>query len=435
MRFADAVAALDARTNYERSGRLASPTRERIEALMEVMAHPERSYPAIHVTGTVGKTTAAHASTEVLRAAGLSVGTYLSPHVESVRERFCYDGAPIGEDEFVAAWEELAPYLEVVDGKSDRPVTWFEAATALAFSWFAEKAVDVAVVEVGLGGIWDATNVLDAGVAAITPVGLDHTQVLGETLEAIAREKAGIIAEGAILFTAAQQQAVADVLRARCEDVGAQMRAEGLSFELERAALAVGGQQLAFRIEHDRYPDVFLPLLGEHLARDAVLGAAAARALLGDVTLGEDVLAEAFSNLRVPGRVEVLRRRPLVVLDGAHNPDAADALATAMRTSFSCERLMLVVSVMADKDIAGVLAPLVPAAAEVIVTRNSSPRAASPEQLAGTVRSLGREPVIVQNVPDAISVAIERSGEEDCILVTGSLYTVGDARAYLTAQR
>jgi len=433
--FDRAVAALDSRTNYESSGRLPAPTLERIEALLDTMAHPERSYPVVHVTGTVGKTTTVKAAAEVLRAAGLSVGTYISPHVESLRERFSFDGALISEDEFVEAWDELSSYLDLIDSKSERPVTWFEAATALAFSWFAEKAVDVAVVEVGMGGTWDATNVVDATVAVVTPVALDHTSVLGETVEAIAREKAGIIKEGSILYTASQRQDVADVLRARCETVGAQLRAEGLAFELERSAPAMGGQQLSLRLGHDRYPVVYLPMFGEQFAHDALLGAAAARALLGEATLGEDVLGEAFSNIVVPGRLEVVRRHPLVVLDGAHNPPAADALADAIRASFPWERLVLVISVMDDKDVEGVLAPLVPVAAQIIATRNHSPRAASPERIADAVRALGGDAVIVKDVADAISFAIERSGERDCILVTGSLYTVGDARPMFAAQR
>lgn len=431
MTYSDAVARLDRRTNYERSGRLVAPTLERMQALVDLLAHPERSFGAIHISGTNGKTTTARAATEVLRASGLHVATYTSPHVESVRERFLFDGEPISEDEFEDAWRELEPYLEHFDSKG-LVLTWFEAATALAFLWFADKGAHVAVVEVGMGGAWDATNVVEAPVAVLTRVGLDHRE-LGSTPEEVAREKAGIVKAGSVLYTAEQEPGVAAVLRERCAEVDAEIRAEGMAFEVESARLALGGTQVAFRLERDRYPDVFLPMFGEHFARDAVLGTAAARAMLGGATLSEEIVAEAFANIRVPGRMEVVRRAPLVVLDGAHNPAAARALASAIRESFRYDRLVLVVSVMRDKDIAGVLAPLVPLAAEVIVTRNESPRAADPEDLAAAVRAAGGSARIVSSVADAAVEAIGAARDSDCVLVTGSLYTVGEARRVLAS--
>jgi dihydrofolate synthase/folylpolyglutamate synthase len=390
------------------------------------MDHPERGYPVLHITGTNGKTTTARAATEVLRAAGLRVATYTSPHLIVVRERFWYDGRAITEDEFVEAWRELGPYLDHFDNQG-MPITWFEAATALAFTWFADRAVDAAVIEVGMGGSWDATNVVDAAVAAITRVDMDHPE-LGPTPAAVATEKAGIIKAGTIVCTVDQDDDVAEVLRARSAELGAEIRREGEGFALEKAALAVGGQALTFRIGDDRYEDIFLPMFGEQFARDATLGAAAARALMGDRPLGEDLMTEAFVNIKVPGRMEVVRRRPLVVLDGAHNPAAARALTEAMAQSFVWNKLRLIISVMENKDIAGVLEPLVDLADDVIVTRNDSPRAASVTQLAETVRALGSDVQTVSNVSDAISVAMERAEESDAILVTGSLYTVGDAR-------
>ncbi|MGZ4142280.1 MAG: bifunctional folylpolyglutamate synthase/dihydrofolate synthase [Actinomycetota bacterium] len=431
MRYAQAVAALDRRTNYERSGRLTAPTLDRMKALLDLMDHPERGYPAIHLTGTNGKTTCARAATELLRAAGLRVATYTSPHVVDVRERFAYDGRPISEEDFVEAWRELAPYLQHFDDQG-MPITWFEAATALAFMWFADKAVDAAVIEVGMGGSWDATNVIDASVAAIARIDVDHPE-LGSTPAEVAVEKAGIIKAGAIVCSLEQHPAVHDVLRARCEEVGAQLRPEGEAFSLEKVALAVGGQSLSLQVGDDRYEDMFLPLFGEQFAHDVTLGVAAARAFLGDRSLDADLVGEALGSVRVPGRMEVLRRAPLVVLDGAHNPAAAEALATAMSSSFRWERLWLVVSVMDDKDVAGVLGPLVGVADQLIVTRNDSPRAASVERLAAEARALGADPISVPNVPDAISVAIERAEEQDCILVAGSLYTVGEARRKLVS--
>jgi len=429
VKYAEAVAALDSRTNYERTGRLTSPSLERIEALLDLMDHPERGYPTIHVTGTNGKTTSVRVAAEVLRAAGLRVATYTSPHVISVRERFTYDGVPISEADFVDAWRELAPYLEHFDGQG-KQITWFEAATALAFLWFSDKAVDVAVVEVGMGGSWDATNVIDSPVAAIAGVDVDHPELGSRPVE-VAHEKAGIIKKGAIAVSATQHPDVEAVLRARCEEVGAELRLEGREFELETDLPALGGRQLSLRMGTDRYEDLFFPMHGDQFAEDALLGVAAARALLGDRSLEESILGEAFASVSVPGRMEVVRRGPLVVLDGAHNPSAARALADAMRSSFQWTRLWLIVSIMQDKDVEGVLRPLVGLADDVIVTRNSSPRALPADELAAKVRAHHVEPQIVQNVADAISVAIERAEDSDCILVSGSLYTVGEARSRL----
>jgi dihydrofolate synthase/folylpolyglutamate synthase len=338
---------------------------------------------------------------------------------------------PIAEEEFVDAWRELAPYLEHFDRKG-QTITWFEAATALAFLWFADKAVDVAVIEVGMGGSWDATNVIDAPVAALARVEVDHPE-LGSKPEEVAREKAGIIKPKAIALTVEQYPEVEAVLRARCDEVGAELRIEGRDFELEEDLPALGGRLLSLRLGTDRYPDVFLPIFGDQFAHDATLGAAAARALLGDRPMEAAIFAEAFGRVLVPGRMEVVRRGPLVVLDGAHNPSAARALADAMRSSFQWQRLWLVVSVMQDKDVDGVVKPLVDLADDVIVTRNASPRATPTDELAARVRALHVEPQIVQNVADAISVAIERAEDSDAILVAGSLYTVGEARQKLVA--
>jgi dihydrofolate synthase / folylpolyglutamate synthase len=431
MKFSDALAALDRRTNYERSGRLTAPTLDRIAALMDLMDHPERHYPAIHITGTNGKTTCARAATEVLRAAGLRVATYTSPHVESVRERFTYDGASISEAEFVEAWRELDPYLKHFDDQ-DKALTWFEAATALAFTWFADRAVDAAVVEVGMGGEWDATNVIDGGVAAIARIDVDHPE-LGSTPAEVALEKAKIIKRDSIACVSEQQDDVLELVRTRCTEVGAELRYEGPSFALEKAPLALGGQAIVARLGDDRYQDLFLPMFGEQFAHDALLGAAAARAMLGDKPLSEEVLQEGFARVRVPGRMEIVHRAPLIVLDGAHNPSAARALVTAMTASFRWDRLFLVASVMADKDMSGILGPLIDIADQIIVTQNASPRAASVDRMQQEVRALGKDSQSVANVADAISVAIERAEDSDAVLVAGSLYTVGEARRVLVA--
>lgn len=431
MTFEEACAALDRRSNYERSGRLTSPSLERIAAVCELLANPERSFPSIHVTGTNGKTTTAHVATEVLRATGLRIGTFTSAHVGSVRERLRYHGRPIAPGEFAELWEELAPVLEIVDAKGERAVTWFEAVTALAFLWFSNRPVDAAVIEVGMGGSWDATNVIEAPVAAVAAISLDHADVLGPGIADIAREKAGVIKPGAIACSLEQPEDAFAALRARCEEVGATLRVEGGAFGLESDVVGVGGRHVSIRAGDTLYADVFVPVHGAHLARDAALGLAAARAFLGDRPLPHDVVAQALGRLRVPGRMEVVHRAPLVVLDGAHNPAASSALAEAMRDTFRWDRLWLVVGIMADKDARGTLEPLVALADDVIVTRAVSPRAAETTQLAAEVRALGKEAMEVANVPDAVSVALEHASRGDCVVVSGSLYTVGEARRIL----
>ncbi|MBI4730518.1 MAG: bifunctional folylpolyglutamate synthase/dihydrofolate synthase [Acidobacteria bacterium] len=444
MRFREAVARLDARTNYEATGRLVAPTLERMRALAGLLANP--SLPAIHVTGTNGKTTCARAATEVLRAAGLAVGTYTSPHLHSPTERIAFDGVPISEDEFASTLEYLEPFLAEVDRLGSR-VTWFEAVTAMALVFFADKAVDGAVIEVGMGGDWDATNVVDAQVAVITEVTLDHPE-LGATPTEIAREKAGIVKDGAIVLTAERDPEVLAVIERRCRERGAELRvarevpalgarAEGGSraaVVIEERLLAVGGQRLEIRIGDRRYEDLLLPLYGSGLALDAALGTAAAVAFLGDRDLADEAMSEAFSGMRSPGRVEVARREPLVVLDGAHNPRAAASVAEAMLESFHWDDLTLVAGMLGDKDVAGVLAALAPLAGEIVVAPVASPRSAPPERLRDALGALGRSATIARSVPEAVERAIASSGARDCVLVAGSLYTVGEARQSLARE-
>lgn len=434
MNFQQALAQLDARTNYEASGRLVAPSLDRIKALLDLLGDPQVGIPAIHITGTNGKTTTARAATEVLRASGLHVATFTSPHVEHITERICADARPISEHEFVDAWRELVPFMEHIDNTVGK-VTWFEAITALAFIWFADKGVDVAVVEVGMGGLWDATSVVDTAVAAITRIDVDHAHVLGDTPEKIAREKAAIIKPETVLVTAEQSQPVFDVLRARCDDVGAEIRAEPMAFEVEKSVVAVGGQSVDLRLGRDRYSGLYLPMFGEQFARNAALGAAAVHAFMGDRPQEHAILEEAFAETKVPGRLEVVGRAPLVILDGAHNPAAAAALAAALPHAFDYDKLTLVVGAMTDKDVAGILAPLVPLSTGLVATQADWPRAMRAPDLAEAAATAGAKVIAVeQNVRDAIMAAIGASGERDCVLVTGSLYTVGEARTALAAR-
>jgi len=419
--FAEALRALD-----DRIPTRMAPDLDRMRALSELLDHPERTYPSIHITGTNGKTTTAFVATALLRAAGLTVGTYTSPHLHSVRERIAYDGASIGENDFAEALTYLEPFLSQVDTLGTR-VTYFETLTMLAEVWFAERAVDVAVVEVGMGGEWDATNLVDGRVAVVTEVALDHPE-LGATPVEVAREKTGIIKEGTICVTGERSSEVLEVIEERCRVVGATLRRAGNEFALEGRSLAFGGQALDLRIGDRRYDEVLVPVFGERMAIDALLGVAAVAAFLGDRELDDDVLREAMAHVRSPGRVEVVRRRPLVIADGAHNPDAARALRAAVEESFTWRRLVLVLGMLADKDIAGVVGTLVPIADDVIATTPRSPRAAPVEQLAKEIQAAGAMTRVAVTVEGALAHAIELTNEEDCVLVTGSFYTVAEAR-------
>jgi dihydrofolate synthase/folylpolyglutamate synthase len=405
------------------------PDLDRMRALSELLDHPERSYPCIHITGTNGKTTTAWVATELLRAAGLAVGTYTSPHLHDVRERIAFDGQPIPPEEFAETFAYLEPFLAQVDARGER-VTYFEALTMIAELWFADRAVDAAVVEVGMGGTWDATNLVHGEVALVTEVALDHPE-LGSTPVEVAREKAGIVKEGAICVTGERSPDVLAVIEARCREVRAALRRQGPDFALEGRRLAVGGQVLDLRVGEHRYRDVFLPLYGERLAEDALLGLAAVTAFLGDRPLGDDLVREALAGVRSPGRVEVLRRRPLLVVDGAHNPDAAGALAAAVEESFARERLVLVLGMLADKDVAGVAEILVPRADVVVATSPRSPRAAPVERVAKEAERLGRPAETAATVEGAVGRALELAGERDLVLVTGSFTTVAEARETL----
>jgi dihydrofolate synthase/folylpolyglutamate synthase len=403
------------------------PDLDRMRALSELLNHPQRNYPSIHITGTNGKTTTAIVATELLRALGLGVGTYTSPHLHTVRERIAFDGEPISEEEFAETYEYLEPFLELVDAMGER-VTYFEALTMLAEVWFAERAVDVAVVEVGMGGEWDATNLIDARVAVVTEVAIDHPE-LGATPVEVAREKAGIIKEGALCITAERAPEVIAVIAERCKSVGASLRTDGDHFALEDRVLALGGQSLDLRVGESRYAEVLVPMFGERMATDALLGLVAVSAFHGDRGLDDDVVRQGFAGVRVPGRIEVLRRHPLMIVDGAHNPDAASALCEAVAESFHWQRLVVVLGMLADKDVAGVAAIVAPMADLVIATSPPSPRAASAEQVARQSAKLGIETLTAATVRGAVAQAMEQAAEQDCILVTGSFYTVAEARA------
>ncbi|GAA4463093.1 bifunctional folylpolyglutamate synthase/dihydrofolate synthase [Phytohabitans houttuyneae] len=415
----------------------------RIKELLDLLGSPQRAYPSIHLTGTNGKTSTARMIDSLLRAHGLHTGRYTSPHLETVRERISLDGEPVSERRFVAAYREVAPLAALVDAAADEPLTYFDMTTALAFATFADAPVDVAVVEVGLGGAEDSTNVLDAGIAVITPIGLDHTEWLGDTIEDIAYAKSGIIHKGATVIAAAQEEEAARPILERSVEVGATIAREGSEFGVLRRAVAVGGQVLTIQGLGGVYEEVFLPLHGAHQAQNAAVALAAVEAFLGAGTsrqLDPEVVREGFAGTSSPGRLERVRNAPTILLDSAHNTHGMAATVTALQEEFAFSRLVAVVAVLADKDAAGLLELLEPVVDAVVVTRNTSPRAMPADQLAQVAEEIfGESRVeIAANMPDAIEVAValaESDVEAELagvgVLITGSVATVADARRLL----
>ncbi len=414
----------------------------RIEELLDALGSPQRSYPSIHLTGTNGKTSTARMIDSLLRAHGLRTGRYTSPHLETVRERISIDGEMISEGRFVATYQEVAPVAELLDARRDETLTFFDMTTAMAFAAFADAPVDVAVVEVGLGGAEDSTNVLHSGVCVITPIGLDHTEWLGDTISDIAHAKAGIIHKGATVVAAAQEEDAARAVLQRCGEVGATVAREGAEFGVLRRAVAVGGQVLTLQGLNEVYDEVFVPLHGAHQAQNAAVALAAAEVLLGadERSLNPDLVRQGFAELQVPGRLERVRTAPTILLDAAHNPHGMAATATALGEEFDFRRLVAVVAMLADKDAGGLLELLEPVCDAVVATRNSSTRAMPAAQLGtAAVEVFGEDRVrVAESLPDAVEVAVALA-EQDMdaglggvgVVITGSVFTVADARRLL----
>jgi dihydrofolate synthase/folylpolyglutamate synthase len=403
------------------------PSLDRIRELAELLDHPELTYPSIHVTGTNGKTTTARLATAIACAHGLTSGTFISPHVISVNERISLCGEPITDEEFAETYEHLLPFLERVDGLSLR-VTYFETLTALAYLFFADKPVGLGVFEVGLGGAWDATNLISGEVAVLCPIGLDHTKQLGSTIRQIATEKAGIIKEGRIAVVREQRPEALEVIERRCDEVGASLLLEGRDFGLESRSQGVGGQSFDVSGIYRSYDEQFTPLFGEHAARNAAAGVVACEALFGRA-LNERSVKQAVRSVLSPGRIEVVARHPLVILDGAHNPDAAGAVAQALPESFHWDRLHLVIGMSRDKDVESVCTQLASLGPRAYACSYSSPRSAPSARVAGALRDAGVSGVQeFDSVRHAVEAARAAAEPEDLILVTGSFYTVADAR-------
>ena len=418
------------------------PSLDRIRAVMDLMGEPQRALPVIHITGTNGKTSTARIIESILRESGLKTGRFTSPHLQDIRERITIGGELITREGFLDAWSDIAPFVDAVDTRSVAEggprMTYFEVLVALAYTAFADAPVDVAIVEVGMGGAWDATNVVEADVAVITPIGIDHQHFLGDSVLDIAREKSGIIHEGAIVVSAPQEPEVAAILAERAEEVGARLTTEGLDFGVLERDVAVGGQMVSLRGLAGDHPDLLLNLHGAHQASNAALAVAAVEAFLGggEQPLAEEVLAAGLAGATSPGRLEIVRRSPTVIVDAAHNPHGAAVLAEALKDSFTFARIVGVVSIFTDKDVVGILEALEPALDEVVVTRSTSPRAMRPARLgeiAGEVFGDHRV-TVVDELPDALDRAAEladEGGVSGGVVATGSIVTVGEVRLLL----
>ena len=422
------------------------PSLDRVRAVVDLLADPQRSYPVIHLAGTNGKTSTSRMIESLLRGFGLRTGLFTSPHLHTMRERIRLDGDPVDLERFVRVYDDIAPYVAMADASSvaagGPALSYFEVLTVLGFATFADAPVDVAIIECGMGGAWDATNVADGQVAVVTPISFDHTDYLGTTLQQIAIEKAGIIKEGASVVLAAQELGAAEFLLARCASVEVLPSREGVEFGVASRTPAVGGQLLSLQAMAGRYDDIILPLFGAHQAANAAVALAAVESFLGggSAALDPELVRAGFATVTSPGRLEVVRRSPTVVVDAAHNPHGARALAAALDEGFDFASLVGVVAVLADKDARGLLEALEPVLTEIVVTRSSSPRATDPDVLAAlAVELFGPERVTVEaRLAGAIEVAIERADElmVDAaggvgVLITGSVVTAAEARALL----
>ncbi|WP_432540999.1 bifunctional folylpolyglutamate synthase/dihydrofolate synthase [Kineococcus sp. SYSU DK002] len=426
------------------------PTLDRVREACGLLGDPQLSYRVVHLAGTNGKTSTARMVERLVREHDLRTGRFTSPHLTDITERISIDGEPITHAAFVRAWDDVEPVVTIVDERAaergEPRLSFFEVLTLMAFAAFADAPVDVAVIETGLGGTWDTTNVVQPDVAVVTPVSMDHETWLGSTLEEIAGQKAGIIKHGSTVVLGRQEEEAGLVLLAKAAAERVTVVREGLDFGVEARTLAVGGQQVSLRTRGGVYTDVFLPLHGAHQAENAATALSAAEALLAmpGGTLMPALVEAAFADVSSPGRMEVLRTSPLILADAAHNPAGAEALAAAIAEAFTLSRLVGVVAVMADKDVEGVLNALEPVLAEVVVTRSSSPRGMEPAELGELAEDVfGADRVhVVERLDQAVATAVDLAeseagagggigGSGAGVVIAGSVVLAGDARALL----
>lgn len=402
---------------------------------VEYLGNPQQMYSIVHITGTNGKTSTARMIEALCRAHGLRTGLMTSPHLRFVNERIVIDGKPIGDEQFVDNWRDVEPYIQLVDSElvaaGEVPLTYFETLTVLTLAAFADAPVDVAILEVGMGGEWDSTNVADADVAVFTPIGIDHAEFLGDTVAKIARTKAGIIKPGSLVVTAAQEpDALAEIVRA-ADKFGDELFVEGDDFELKSNLSAVGGQVLQIRGRASAYRDVPVTLHGAHQAHNAALAIAAVESLFGNGSrpIPDEILSVALGNVTSPGRLQYLAANPPIIVDAAHNPHGAQALASAISDVLPFEKVWVVLGVLEDKDSQGIIEALDPVVAGFVCTQSGSERATQAHELADTVSALvGPGKVHAEpTLASAIETAKTLCGPGDAIMVTGSITLVGDA--------
>ena len=448
-----ALAEVEAELDQRWSEVKIDPTLTRMELLMDLLGNPERSFPAIHVAGTNGKTSTVRMIEALMRAFHRRTGRTTSPHLQLATERIAIDGQPLHPRDYVRTWREIQPYGEMADAESEKEggpkLSKFEVLTAMSYAAFADAPVDVAVVEVGMGGLWDATNVINADVAVITPIGLDHTDYLGSTVEEVASEKAGIIKPrwdlddlltppDNVAIVADQDPAAMTVILEQAVRADAAVARAGSEFGVVSSTIAVGGQQLTLQGLGGDYTDIFLPLSGEHQANNAAVALAAVEAFFGAGSgrmLDIDTVREGFASVESPGRLERVRATPTVFIDAAHNPHGARALGRALQRDFSFNRLIGVVGVLSDKDYVGVLTELEPVFGEIVCTQTRSPRALDAYELAEHAREIfGEERVhVADTLPSAVELAVELAEEGEMVsgngvVITGSVVTAGEAR-------
>lgn len=410
-----------------------APDLDRIQRLCDLLGDPQLASPTVHVAGTNGKTSVARIIESLLRATGLRTGLMTSPALRDLTERIEIDGEPISAARFTAVYRDIEPYVQMVDAQSEAAggprMTFFEVITALGYAAFADAPVDAAVIETGMGGTWDATNVNEAQVAVITPIGLDHTEYLGDTIAEIAAEKAGIIKPGCGVVLAEQQPEALAVLMQAADDAGAHTLAPGVDYELLSRGLAVGGQVVSIRVADQVFEEMFLALHGRHQAHNAALALAAGYAMLGRLP-EESVVAEALAQVSSPGRLDVIGRFPLTLADAAHNPHGVNSMVSSVAESFTFDRLVFVVAIMGDKDVDAMLATMATVADEFVVTCNDSPRCMPVGELAARAERLGRPVHRVDDFAEAMRTGRELAGPDGCVVATGSVVTAGLARGW-----
>jgi dihydrofolate synthase / folylpolyglutamate synthase len=450
--YAGRLAAIEQEIYARRPEHSISPSLERISALVTLLGDPHRAYPVIHITGTNGKTSTARMTEALLRARGLRTGLFTSPHLSMIGERICVDGLPLDAERFVEAYEEIKPYLDMVDDTHKVRLSFFEVLLGMAFAVFADAPVDVCVLEVGMGGTWDNTNVADGAVAVVTPISIDHARYLGTTVAEIAADKAGIIKAGAVAVLAQQPPAAAEVLLRRAANVGATAAREGLEFGVLSRELAVGGQQLAVRGLLGEYDGLYLPLFGAYQAGNLACAIAAVEAFARtpgaegpEHALDPAIVRQATAGMSSPGRLEIVRRSPVVIVDAAHNPGGMAASVAALTEAFSFTELIAIIAVAQDKDVAGILAELEPVVTRLVVTGNSSVRSMDSGALAAVaVGIFGPDRVDeAARLDDAIELGVALADDADAaggrgsagVLITGSVITAGDARVLLGVAR